>query len=101
MKKKQKYLVLEQVKVTDYAAEGKAIARLDGAERQLLAANKSVQASRQSRIAADERYKVGVGNYSDYLLANAQYLNAQINNVNAVFNYRLALYEVRYQLGQE
>lgn len=30
MKKKQKYLVLEQVKVTDYAAEGKAIARLDG-----------------------------------------------------------------------
>lgn len=98
---KQSELELQQLQVQLNAELQQAIARLDGAERQLLAANKSVQASRQSRIAADERYKVGVGNYSDYLLANAQYLNAQINNVNAVFNYRLALYEVRYQLGQE
>ena len=98
---RQSELELQQLQVQLNAELQQAIARLDGAERQLLAANKSVQASRQSRIAADERYKVGVGNYSDYLLANAQYLNAQINNVNAVFNYRLALYEVRYQLGQE
>ncbi|MCC7438527.1 MAG: TolC family protein [Armatimonadetes bacterium] len=98
---KQSELDLQQLQVQLNAELQQAIARLDGAERQLLAANKSVQASRQSRIAADERYKVGVGNYSDYLLANAQYLNAQINQVNAVFNYRLALYEVQYQLGQE
>lgn len=98
---KQSELELQQLEVQLNAELQQAIARLDGAERQLLAANKAVQASRQSRIAADERYKVGVGNYSDYLLANAQYLNAQVNQVNAVFNYRLALYEVRYQLGEE
>ncbi len=77
-----------------------SLARLDGAERQLRAASKAVTAARQSRFAADERYKVGLGNYVDYLLANSQYLSAQINQVNAVFNFRLALYEVRYQLGE-
>lgn len=77
-----------------------ALARLDGAERQLRAAAKSVAAARQSRYAADERFKAGVGNFTDFLLANAQYLTAQINQVNAVFNYRLALYETRYHLGE-
>jgi outer membrane protein len=77
-----------------------ALARMEGAERQLHAAEKAVAAARQSRFAADERYKVGVGQYSDYLLASAQYLNSQINLVNAVFNFRLALYEIRYHLGE-
>jgi outer membrane protein len=77
-----------------------ALAKLEGAERQLRAADKAVAAARQNRFAADERYKVGNGAYSDFLLASAQYLTAQINQVNAVFNYRLALYEVQYHLGQ-
>lgn len=77
-----------------------AVARLDGAERQLRAADKAVSAARQNRFAADERYRLGAGVYSDYILASAQYLSAQINQVNAVFNYRLALYEIRYLLGE-
>jgi outer membrane protein len=77
-----------------------ALARLDGAERQLSASQRAIIASRQSRYAADERYRLGAGSYTDYLLANGQYLTAQINQVNAIFNYRLALYEVMYQLGE-
>jgi outer membrane protein TolC len=65
----------------------------------LRAAEKAVAAARQSRYAADERYRLGAGAYVDYLLANAQYLTAQVNQVNAVFNYRLALYEVQYHTG--
>lgn len=76
-----------------------ALARLEGAQRQLRAAEKAVAAARQSRYAADERYRLGAGAYVDYLLANAQYLTAQVNQVNAVFNYRLALYEVQYHTG--
>jgi|GEM_PF-1883538 len=76
-----------------------ALARLEGAERQLRAAEKAVAAARQNRYAADERYRLGAGGYADYLLANSQYLTAQINQVNAVFNYRLALFEVQYQVG--
>ena len=77
-----------------------SLARMEGAERQLRAAERAVAAARQSRFAADERYKVGVGSYTDYLLASAQFLNAQINQLNAVFNFRLALYEIRYHLGE-
>ncbi|HVZ39556.1 MAG TPA: TolC family protein [Candidatus Kapabacteria bacterium] len=77
-----------------------ALARLDGAERQLHAAERAVTASRQSRFSADERFKAGAGSYTDYLLANSQYLTAQVNQVNAVFNYRLAIYEVKYQIGE-
>lgn len=77
-----------------------AMARLDGAQRQIGAAEKAVVAARQSRYAADERFRLGAGSYTDYLLANSQYLTAQINQVNAVFNYRLALYEIMYQLGE-
>ncbi len=77
-----------------------ALARLDGAERQLRAAEKAVAAARQSRYASDERFRLGAGSYVDYLLANTQYLSAQINQVNAVFNYRLAVFEVQYQIGE-
>lgn len=77
-----------------------AIARLEGAERQLRAAEKAVAAARQSRYASDERFRLGAGSYSDYLLANNQYLTAQINQVNAVFNYRMAIFEIRYQMGE-
>lgn len=76
------------------------LARLDGAERQLRAADRAVAAARQNRYATDERYRAGAGSYTDFLLANAQFLTAQINQVNAVFNYRLALYDVQYQVGE-
>ncbi len=89
-----------QLELRARTALQQALARLDGAERQIAAAQKSVVAARQSRFAADERYRLGAGNYTDYLVANNQYLTAQINQVNAVFNYRLALFEVLYQLGE-
>jgi outer membrane protein len=91
---------LRRLELEARSALEQSLARLDGAERQLRAAEKAVLAARQNRFATDERYKVGVGSYTDYLLANNQYLTAQINQVNAVFNYRLALYEIQYQIGE-
>jgi outer membrane protein len=77
-----------------------SLAQLEGAERQLNAADRAVAAARQNRFAADERYRAGVGTYTDFLLASAQYLNAQINQVTAVYNFRLAIYQVRYHMGE-
>jgi outer membrane protein TolC len=64
------------------------------------AAEKAVAAARQNRFAADQRYRAGVGTYTEFLLANAQYLSSQINQVNAAYNFRLAVYDVRYQIGE-
>lgn len=77
-----------------------ALAQLEGAERQLRAADRAVAAARQNRFAADERYRAGVGGYTEFLLANAQFLTAQVNQVNAVYNFRLALYLIRYHTGE-
>ncbi len=92
---------LESIKVDARSALQNAVARLDGAERQILAADRAVAAARQNRYAADERFKVGTGSYTDYVLASGQYLTAQINQINAVYNYRLAVYDVKYRLGEE
>lgn len=76
-----------------------ALARLEGAERSLLAAEKAVRAARQSRFAADERLKEGIGSYTDYLLANTRFVNARIQQVRSTFSYRAALYEIEYLIG--
>lgn len=77
-----------------------ALAQFEGADRLLRAAERAVAAARQNRFAADERYKAGVGTYTEFLLANAQFLTAQINQVNAVYNFRLAMFQIRYHLGE-
>ncbi len=77
-----------------------AFARLEGAERALSAAEKVVKSARQSRLVSDERFKVGLENYSDYLTANTQFFKARINQIDTLFNYRMALYEIEYLSGQ-
>lgn len=77
-----------------------ALARLDGAERQIRAASRAVDAARQNRFSAEERYRLGAGAEADFILANSQYLTSRINQINAVFNYRIAVYELRYEIGE-
>ncbi len=90
-----------QAKVADVRSRLRnVLARLDGAERQIRAAGKALAAARQNRFSSDERYRLGAGTEADYILANSQYLTAQINQINAVFNYRQVVYELKYELGQ-
>jgi outer membrane protein TolC len=99
--REQASLELRRAELQARSALQQALARLAGAERQLAFAAKALAAARQNRFSTDERYRVGVGSYADYLLASAQFLTAQINQVNAVYNYRQAIFEVRYQIGDE
>lgn len=75
------------------------LARFDGADRQIRASQKAFAAARQNRYSADERYRLGAGTEADFILANSQYLSAQINQINALFNYQLVLYELQFELG--
>jgi len=74
--------------------------KLDNAERQMVVAERAVSTARRSRDAADERYQLGAGQYADYVLANSQYLTARINQIDALYNWRLALVELRNALGE-
>lgn len=74
--------------------------KLDNAERQLVVAERAVAMARRSRDASDERYQLGAGQYADYVLANGQYLTARVNQIDALYNWRVALIELRNALGE-
>lgn len=77
-----------------------AYLRLEGVERQMVVAQKAVKVALANRTAADDKYKAGATNYTDYLIASNQLMNAQINLLNVVFSYRAAFWEVKYQVGE-
>lgn len=90
-----------QAKVADVRSRLRnVLARLDGAERQIRAAAKALAAARQNRFSSEERYRLGAGTEADYILANSQYLTAQINQINSIFNYRQVVFELKFELGQ-
>lgn len=77
-----------------------AVVRFEGVERQLYVAKKAIMVAKVNREAADEKYKAGASNYTDFLIANNQFQNAQINLLNTVFSYRSSLIEVKFQIGE-
>ncbi|ROL59885.1 TolC family protein [Bacteroidetes/Chlorobi group bacterium MS-B_bin-24] len=76
-----------------------AINNLDAAEKQLSATKKSVEAAEKNFQSARERYNVGSASVTDYLLANNLLVNAQINQINAIYGYYLAQKELLYTIG--
>ena len=76
-----------------------AINNLDAAEKQLSATKKSVEAAEKNFQSARERYNVGSVSVTDYLLANNLLVNAQINQINAIYGYYLAQKELLYTIG--
>jgi len=76
-----------------------AINNLDAAEKQLSATKKSVEAAEKNFQSARERYSVGSASVTDYLLANNLLVNAQINQINAIYGYYLAQKELLYTIG--
>jgi outer membrane protein len=76
-----------------------AINNLDAAEKQLSATKKSVEAAEKNFQSARERYNVGSTSVTDYLLANNLLVNAQINQINAIYGYYLAQKELLYTIG--
>jgi len=76
-----------------------AINNLDATEKQLSATKKSVEAAEKNFQSARERYNVGSASVTDYLLANNLLVNAQINQINAIYGYYLAQKELLYTIG--
>lgn len=95
----QAEIELRRLELEARASLSQALARLEGSERSLIAAQKAVAAARRSRRAADERFNEGLGSYTDYLLAGTRLIDAQIRQVQAVYDYRRALYEIDYLVG--
>ncbi len=76
-----------------------AVLNLDAAEKQLEITQRALRSAEQNFKSAGERYKVGLANITDFILANNQYITAKINRINVVYNYLDAQNQVRYATG--
>ncbi len=72
------------------------------------AAGKQVEVSQKGLVSANEDYKIaqerynlGAGTLLDLLTANAGLVNAEANNVNAVYNYNIAKRTLEFTIGEQ
>ena len=73
---------------------------LEVSQKQLNVTEKSLNFSKKNYESVSERYKVGVISVIDLQRANAQYINAQLNRVNAVYNYYKSKKELLNSIGK-
>jgi outer membrane protein len=73
---------------------------LDASEKNLEITQKSLKSANMNYRSFDERYKVGTASITDKIVANSQFLQAQINRINAIYSYFLAQKQVQFSIGK-
>lgn len=78
-----------------------ALLTLEISQKQLKVSDKSYESSQRNNESTKERYKVGVASVLELQTSNAQFINSQLNRVNAVYNYYKAKKELLNAIGVE
>lgn len=77
----------------------KAQLDIEAAQKQVKVTQASVFSAEMDRKIAEEKYNLGAGTLLDLLIASANYINAQSNQVNAAISYLLSKKQMEYALG--
>lgn len=77
----------------------KALLDYESAKKQIDVTQRSVVSAGQDRRIAEEKYNLGAGTLLDLLIANANYVSAVSNNVNAVYSYKLVKKQLEFATG--
>lgn len=77
-----------------------AFLNIEASEKMLDITERSLKAASQNFEAAKERFHVGANSITDFTMANNQLITAQINRINAVYNYFQSQKEILYVIGK-
>ncbi len=72
---------------------------LQSAEKQVEISKKTVFSAQQNYNSTNERMQVGAATTNDLILAATQLITAQINQINAVYNYVRSRNDIKFALG--
>lgn len=78
-----------------------SLINLENSQKQLLVTEKSYFASEKNFESARERHRVGAAALIELQRANAQFINAQLNKVNSVYNYLKSKKDLLNAIGVE
>ncbi len=77
----------------------KALLDFEAAQKQIDVTRSGVRSALEDRRIAEEKYNLGAGTLLDLLIANANYVTAVSNKVNAVYSYYLVKRQLEFATG--
>jgi outer membrane protein len=78
----------------------KALLDLEAAKKSWDVSDKALRSATEDRRIAEERYNLGAGTLLDLLVANANFVGAQVSRVNAITGFLIAKHTMEFTLGE-
>lgn len=90
----------KQIEQTIRSQVQQAFLNISAAKKQIEISERSLKSAEMNYESAKERFAVGAGSITDYLLANSQVVTAKIDRISAIYTYFESKMQMEFALGE-